>query len=371
MDLRSLTRLETPRGSLPLPAFLPDATRAVVRTLDSGDVESCGIKALMVNALHLSDSPGVTLVKQAGGIHHFMGWNGPVASDSGGFQVLSLLADRPSAGNVSGKGIRYRPPGARKQTVWGPDRCIQQQLALGADILFCLDHCTHPGQPAEMQTQSVAHTVEWSKACRESFDRRTETVDESSRPKLFAVVQGGEDPDLRRRCADALIDIGFDGYGYGGWPVSDDGGLTDSVGLVSELVPEDVPRHGLGIGKPENLVRAHRLGYDTFDCVLPTRDARRKRLFVASSDLASASLSNSDFYRYLYITDERFARDTSPVDPLCGCQCCRSYSRSYLHHLLKIGDSAALRLATIHNLSFYSKLMARLQDDRRAVVNPT
>ena len=320
----------------------------------------------MVNALHLSTAPGVSLVKQMGGIHGFMGWTGPVATDSGGFQVLSLISDRSASGKVTREGFSYRSGKARKRRLWTPEKCIQQQLSLGADICFCLDHCTHPDQPDDLQAESVANTVGWARRCREEFERRTESIALERRPLLFAVVQGGESPDLRRQCAEALIEIGFDGYGYGGWPVGSDGEFVDSVGLVADLVPRNVPRHALGVGKPENVVRAFHMGYDTFDCVLPTRDARQKRLSIAASNLATDSLSGSGFYRYLYIEDERFARDNAPVDPDCDCPCCRRYTRAYLHHLFQAEIGVASRLATIHNLAFYARLMARLRKDRAA-----
>ena len=349
-----------------MPAFLPDATRAAVRTLDAGDLEACGTPALMVNALHLSTKPGTSLIKHSGGIHRFMDWQAPMASDSGGFQVLSLVGDRSASVSISAKGFSYRSGAARKRRLWTAERCIQQQLSLGADILFCLDHCTHPSEPVPQQQESVDHTIEWARRCREAFDSRTNGSSGDVKPLLFAVIQGGEDPARRSRCAEALFDIGFDGYGYGGWPIDEAGGLVDSVGTVARLVPEGVPKHALGVGKPENVVLAARMCYDTFDCVLPTRDARRGRLFTSIGDLTAVALSGRDFYRYIYLSDERHARDTRPVDDGCPCLCCRRYSRAYLHHLFITGEAVGQRLATIHNLTFYNRLMARLQDDRGA-----
>ena len=351
--------LETAHGTLQCPAFLPDGTRGVVRALDAVDVAACGIEAMMVNMLHLSSHPGTTVVKQMGGIHAFMGWHKPVMSDSGGFQVFSLIADNPKSGSISKKGFVYRlDKGAKKQTLT-PEKCIQKQFHIGADVMFCLDHCTHPNANVEEQKLSVKHTVAWAKACRAEFDRRVHR----DGTKLFGVVQGGMDFDLRRQCAEQLCEIGFDGFGFGGWPISDDGALVEAVAWVAELLPKDVPKHALGIGKLENVVRAFRLGYDTFDCTLPTRDARQKRLYVLADVMDRVDL-DADFYRYIYIDDERHARDGDPVDPTCDCLCCTQYSRAYLHHLFEINETLAFRLATLHNVRFYARLMAQLTATR-------
>jgi queuine tRNA-ribosyltransferase len=224
--------------------------------------------------------------------------------------------------------------------------------------MFCLDQCTHADDPAETQRQSVERTLDWARRCRTEFDRMhaRQGGGDAERPRLFAVVQGGDDAELRRHCAEALVEIGFDGYGFGGWPVADDGRLTDMVGHVAELLPADVPLHALGVGKPENIVTAHDLGYSTFDSALPTRDGRRRRLFVPTVELTPQSVRGTGFYRYLHIGDDRYRRDADPVDPSCDCPCCRQVSRGYLHHLFNVEDSLALRLATLHNLRFVNRL---------------
>jgi len=356
--------LNTLHGELPLPAFIPDATRAVVRSADSVDLAEARVPGLMVNTFHLSAGPGVSAVASVGGIHSFMGWSGLVAADSGGFQVFSLLSENPALGSVTDRGFVYRrAKGGERQTLT-PEKCIERQFRMGADIMFCLDYCTHPGAPASIQSESVRLTVEWARRCQETFLRQADQrrLGDSDRPLLFAVVQGGDDRELRRVCADQLAEMGFDGYGYGGWPIADDGRLVDGVGMVAELTPDDVPRHALGIGKPENVVRAAAMGYDTFDAVIPTRDARHKRLYVACDGFASLTWKAEDFYENLYIHDARFARDRRPVEQSCDCLCCRNYSRAYLRHLFDIGDSLALRLATIHNLRFYTRLMSRIRE---------
>lgn len=351
--------LQTRRGALRLPAFLPDGTRAVVRGLDATDVAACGIEAMMVNALHLSTNPGTSTVAALGGVHRFMGWDGIVASDSGGFQAWSLAHANAKLGSVTDKGFVYRHEKKGAKHLLTPEKCIRHQLELGTDILFCLDQCTHPDESADIQEASVTRTLNWARRCREAFTDRVGEPgsDVSERPLLFAVVQGGNDPDLRKRCADQLAEMGFDGFGFGGWPVAEDGRLTDMVSHVAELLPADAPKHALGIGKPDNIVAAWRAGYQMFDCAIPTRDARRRRLYVTSKYEVN-TLEKNDNSSFLYIEDERHARDNSPIDPALGDT---GPSRAYLHHLFKIKDSSAERLATKHNLQFYARLIERLR----------
>jgi queuine tRNA-ribosyltransferase len=355
-----MNRIETPHGDLSLPAFLPDATRGAVRTLEARDVAGCGLEALMVNALHLLIHPGGTVISSLGGIHSFMGWEGPVASDSGGFQVLSLINGSPRAGVVTHQGFSYRLSKEHKKRKLTPKTSIHRQLRLGADILFCLDHCTHPESNPGTQRESVENTVRWAKACREAFDSSV-TETEGRRPLLFGIIQGGESRELRLECAQRLLEIGFDGYGYGGWPIDREGNLLPSVECTAQLIPQGLPKHALGIGKPENLVRAFRMGYDLFDCVIPTRDARHRRLYVFAERPSSIDLGDPGFYSKLYMEDKKHARESRPVDETCDCACCSRYSRAYLHHLFKIDDPVALRLATIHNLRFYARLMEHLR----------
>ena len=351
--------LLTPHGTLALPGFLPDATRGVVKTLDAHDVASTGIGALMVNALHLSSTPGVSVVQVAGGVHAFMGWQGPVASDSGGYQVFSLLAASPPMASVSARGFSYTPRRGGRKRLLDPVRSIADQLRLKADIIFCLDHCTHPKESADAQRRSVEHTLRWAAAARATFDARMASAAADSPPRLFAVVQGGSDLDLRKRCAEGLVEIGFDGYGFGGWPIADDGTLVDMVQVVADLLPADAPKHALGIGRPDNLVAAWHAGYDTFDCTIPTRLGRRGLVYL----FTGAPLgSGTAFYKQLDLADERYRRDVCPLEDGCDCTTCRRHTRAYVSHLLAVKDPAGQRLATIHNLRFYARLVERLPD---------
>ena len=347
--------------------FLPDATRAVVRTIDSTDLASCRVEGLMVNTLHLSTHPGVSVIASFGGIHRFMAWSGPCASDSGGFQVFSLVHSSSKLGNVSSHGFAYRSTKGQPTRRLTPQSCIQKQFKIGADIMFCLDHCTHPNAGAQSQRESVENTILWAEKCREEFGHNLEThgfAGDGNRPLLFAVVQGGESRELRKRCAEELLHIGFDGFGFGGWPIADSGRMVDTVGYVADLLPKTYPLHALGIGKPENLIRAFDLGNCIFDTVLPTRDARHMRVFIFPDSADGLRLDDPHFYECLYLNDRKHVRDQGPIEAGCDCSCCRTYSRAYVHHLFKIGDSSAHRLATIHNLRFYTRLVQMLRERR-------
>jgi queuine tRNA-ribosyltransferase len=356
------TELLTTSGTLALPAFLPDATRGVVRSLGAGDLRRCGVQGVVVNAFHLASSPGARAVAAMGGIHSFMGWSGPVLSDSGGFQLYSLLQQSRSLGSITKKGFHY--PTGRKEgkKLLSAEKSIRQQFWLGSDIIVCLDHCTHPDAAPAEQRASVEHTVRWAEACRGEFDRLTGRSDR--RPLLFGVIQGGSDPALRRECADRLFEIGFDGYGYGGWPVTEGGRLVDAVQTVAESIPDDRPRWALGIGKPEHVAACVGMGYGLFDCTLPTRDARHGRLYVFRDDPVTRTKQDERFYAHVYPRDKKHTRTRGPVEESCDCLCCTGYSLGYLHHLFRTHDALAGRLATIHNLRFYSRLMERLRAGR-------
>jgi queuine tRNA-ribosyltransferase len=349
-------QVQTAHSALPLPSFLPDATRGVVRSIDSRDLLAVGVPGLMVNALHLSRTPGVSIVARLGGVHAFMGWQGPVAADSGGFQVMSLVGAARNLARVSRQGFTYRFQPTQEFRHWTPERCLDAQLRLGADILFVLDYCTHPDAPAAVQSESIELTIDWARRSKRFYEQRT--AERAARPLLFAVVQGGSDPALRRRCVEELLEIGFDGFGFGGWPISDDGQLVEMVQAVAELLPPAVPKHALGIGSPENVRAAWRAGYSLFDCSLPTRNARRGRLYVRDG-------GTSRGYSVLVAGDERWSRDRRPVEEGCDCPCCGSVSRAYLAHLFRIEDALALRLATLHNLRFYRRMLEGLRDGER------
>jgi queuine tRNA-ribosyltransferase len=357
--------IRTAHGALALPAFLPDATRAVVRSVDSDDLEACGVTGLVVNTFHLATRPGAGLIKRAGGVHRFMGWQRPVVSDSGGFQLLSMIRTNPRYGAVSDRGIHFvNVDRGGEKLKFTPQKSIQVQFDLGADVAICLDDCPRPDASAAENAEAVRRTVLWARQCRAEFDRLAAVRLGAGgvRPLLFGVIQGGDDPQLRADCAGALLELGFDGYGFGGWPLDAEGRLAEeTLALTARLMPDGLPRFALGVGKPENVVRGRQMGYDLFDCVLPTRDARRGRLYVFDApDAAAVNVFDEGFYRFVYVGDDRHKRDSRPVSTACDCHCCRNYSLSYLHHLFEIRDALAYRLATMHNLRFYVRLMNQL-----------
>lgn len=355
----TIDRLQTAHGEIVLPAFLPDATRAVVRGVDSRDLEACGVPALMLNVFHLSVNPGVRLIQSLGGHHAFMNWRKPIATDSGGFQAFSLIRQNPKFGTITKDGAIFRLSEKDKKRKLTPEKAIQMQLQLGSDILMCLDDCTDAAAPQAEQEASVARTIAWAERCKAEFERLIVERGLSPRPLLFAIIQGGDDRALRKRCADALLELGFDGYGLGGWPLDPEGRLlADIIAYTAALTPDDLPRFALGVGKPENVVACARFGYHLFDCTIPTRDARHRRLYTFQADrLDDVDVSRDDFYTALYMQDEQHMRDPNPVSEVCDCLCCSNYSRAYLHHLYAIRDTLAIRLGTIHNLRFYRQLM--------------
>jgi len=362
-DLKGPVALELPHGQLRLPVFLPDATRGVVRSLDSSDLLECRVEAVQMNVFHLMQRPGSSVIKASGGLHKLFGWKLPIVTDSGGFQVYSLIRQNPQYGQLTERGMMFRPEGSRRRVNLTPEKSIQLQVSYDADIVICLDDCTHVDEPLSAQQESVERTIKWARRCKAEFDRRMEQrqLPEERRPLLFAVVQGGGYRDLRKRCAEALLEIGFDGFGLGGWPLDSEGNLLlEVIEYTRELIPADLPTHALGVGQPANVVTCAKMGYNLFDSTMPTRDARHGRLYRFTSDPTSSALEG-DWYSYLYINDPQHIRANVPISPHCDCLCCSSYSLAYLHHLFKVDDSLFYRLATMHNLRFMVQLMARLR----------
>jgi len=358
------TCLALPHGDLPFPAFLPDATRGVVRAVDSADLEACGVEALVMNTFHLMQRPGSTTIRALGGLHRMAGWSRPIMTDSGGFQIYSLIRQNPKYGRLGNKGAVFTPDGSGRKINLTPEKSVQLQMSYGADIIVCLDDCTHAEDPYSEQRKSVQRTVAWARRSKEEYTR---LVDQKklaghARPLLFAVIQGGGDADLRRECASELLAIGFDGFGYGGWPLDTDGNLlVDMLSLTRELVPPELPVHALGVGHPVNVVACVRIGYPMFDSAMPTRDARNGRLYAFTTDDPRLVGAGDDWFTFVYVNDRRHIKDANPVSPFCDCPACRRYSLGYLHHLYKINDALYPRLATMHNLRFMTRLMTFLR----------
>ncbi len=354
----AIRSLDLTHGTLDFPIFLPDATRGVVRAIDSADLESVGTTGLVMSTFHLMQHPGSTVIKQHGGLHRFANWRHPLVTDSGGFQVWSLVHQNPKVGSLSEKGMVYHAEDGSKYNLT-PEKSIQLQVSYGSDIVFCLDDCTHVDDAEAVQVDAVRRTIKWAKRCREEFDRLIDQKRLEKPPLLFGVVQGGGIRELRKQCAEALLDIGFDGYGYGGYPLDGAGHLvTDIIAYVRELIPPQYPIHALGIGHPQNVVDSYRLGYSIFDSALPTRDARKGRLYRFKD---APAITPGRWFEYVYIEDKKHIKDTEPISPYCDCAACAGYSLSYLQHLYRIGDALYMRLATIHNLRFMNQVIDLLR----------
>jgi len=358
-------RLSLLHGDLLLPQYLPDATLGQVRSVSAESTAACGIEAVVMNTFHLMHKPGASTVKALGGLHKMSGWEKVIVTDSGGFQAYSLIRQNAKYGSLNDNGIIFRPENSSRKIILSPEKCIQLQVSFGSDVLFCLDDCTHIDDPPEEQELSVSRTIAWAKRCRTEFDKLMDEkrLEKDYRPKLFAVVQGGQSEDLRKRCAEALLEIGFDGYGYGGWPLDSENALVeDMLGLVRELIPSNFLIHALGIGHPPYIARCTAMGYDLFDSAMPTRDARHGRLYTFKSIPEGYGWVNSDaWFGYLYINDEKHIKTALPIDENCSCPICESYSVGYLRHLFKVNDGLYHQLATMHNLTFMSRLMSFLR----------
>ena len=357
-----MKELITSVGPIPLPAFFPDATYGAVRAASFEDVYRSGLLGLEMNTYHLMTKPGAKLIKALGGLRGFTGYQGAILTDSGGFQLYSLIRENPEYGEIRENEIVFRPD-RREKMVYTPEKCIQAQFQLGSDILMALDLCTAPDDPEEVQRRSVELTVKWHARCKAEFEKLSRG--RASRPLLFGIVQGGADPTLRRECAERLEEIGFDGYGFGGWPLDAQGNLRrDVLQMAADAMPAGKLKYAMGLGKPEEIVELVGMGYRLFDCVIPTREARHNRLYAFLPGMATREgVRAGGFYRHHYVLDEKYARDSRPVEEGCDCILCRQHSRAYLQHLVKSGDSGAMRLLTAHNLRFYGRLMELLRDD--------
>ena len=286
-------------------------------------------------------------------------------TDSGGFQAYSLIRQNAKFGKLSERGISFQPEGASRKFLLTPEKSVQLQLAYGADVIYCLDDCTHVDDVLSEQEISVDRTIQWAARCRTEFDKQVDQRQLGDNPpRLFAIVQGGGEQPLRRRCAEALLAIGFDGYGYGGWPLDADNQLlSDMLEFTRALIPAQFPMHALGVGQPGHIATSYSLGYQIFDSAMPTRDARHARLYTFASDPAvDPFLFDEAWYSYLYIQDKKHIKQALPPSPWCQCHTCQHYSVAYLHHLYKSKDTLFYRLATIHNLRFMTTLMQLLQN---------
>lgn len=351
-----------------LPTFFPDATRGVIKSIDSLDLTLSGIEGIIVNTYHLYNTPGIDILKKAGGIKNFMNFNGTVISDSGGFQILSLVYQNSKLGKIEDSGVTFFQisKGGDKKTVFmSPEKCIETQFDIGSDILITLDDCPPRWKESKKDIKShINRTIMWAKRCKDEYLRQIKLRKLKNKPLLFAVIQGGEYKDLRKYCAEQLIKIGFDGYCFGGWPMKENGEFNiEILSYTAKLMPQGAFKYALGVGYPASIIQCAKSGYNIFDCVLPTRDARHKRLYLFKKNPDKVNILNdTDLFEFILINKEKYKDDFSPISNFCDCFTCKNYSKAYLHHLFSIEDTLAYRLATIHNLRVYSKTIELIRN---------
>ena len=355
-----------------LPIFCPDATRAVVRSVDTKDLINVGIDGGCVNTLHLIHDPGKAVLKKFGGVRKFMDFPGLIISDSGGFQVFSLIYARgkKKGGRVIDDGAIFYTGGLKKpvKNLLTPEKSIQMQFEIGSDIMICLDDCPSSNISEKQNKTSVERTISWARRCEIEFEKQISLrhLPIIKRPLLFGVVQGGDNKDLREFCLSELLKIGFDGYGMGGWvPNAGNPLQVDLIKWLAKIIPDKYYKYGLGIGKLEDLIVFTKAGYQIYDCVLPTRDARHQRLYEIKKplkNLIGARVPKS-FFRYLYINKQKHQKENKPISKYCDCLVCKNYSRAYLNHLFKLNEPLAMRLATIHNLRIYAMVIRQLRKE--------
>ncbi|PID42239.1 MAG: tRNA guanosine(34) transglycosylase Tgt [Proteobacteria bacterium] len=329
-------QLQFPRGAIETPAFMPVGTYGTVKGMLPRDILETGAEIILGNTFHLMLRPGTEIIESHGDLHDFMKWDKPILTDSGGFQVFSLGDLR----KITEHGVTFRSPVDGDMVELTPEKSMEVQHALGADIVMIFDECTPYPATEEEARSSMALSLRWAARSKEAHG--------DSPSALFGIVQGGMYPALRKDSLEGLMEIGFDGYAIGGLSVGEP--KDEMMRVLDDLVgdmPENKPRYLMGVGKPEDIVEAVRRGVDMFDCVLPTRNARNGHLFTSSG--------------VIKIRNSAHKTDTRPLDDNCGCYTCQNFSRSYLHHLDKCGEILGAQLNTIHNLYYYQRVMAGLR----------
>jgi queuine tRNA-ribosyltransferase len=327
-----LGRLVTAHGIVETPAFMPVGTQATVKAILPRDLKEMGCQILLGNTYHLYLRPGAELIGELGGLHRFMGWDGPILTDSGGYQVFSLAAMR----KICEDGVYFQSHIDGSHHLLTPEKTVQIQERLGSDIAMVLDECIpHDATPNYVRT-STERTIRWAQRCLSARQKKDQLI--------FGIIQGGIDEELRRFCASEMARMPFEGFAVGGLGVGEGETLLHAIGaFTAELLPEDRPRYLMGVGRPEDIIKAVGAGYDMFDCVIPTRNARNGTLFTSRGKLS--------------IKRAEFANDARPLDEDCDCYCCRNFSRAYLRHLYVAGEILASQLNSLHNLYFYHRLM--------------
>jgi queuine tRNA-ribosyltransferase len=384
--------IKTAHGAIKTPVFLPDATRGYIKALSNTDLKTLKMGPMVVNSFHLYLQPGMKKIKKAGGIHKFMNWNGPLLSDSGGFQVFSLIHQNPAMGKITDDHVIFKSPIDGSMHILTPEKSIQIQFDLGVDMMVCFDDCPPNNAEKKVLEKAVERTIAWAKRCAREYDKqfdiRNSTLGNYRRPLIFAVIQGGADLELRKKCFVGLQAVapknGWDGFGFGARPVDADGNfLGEVLKFTADLIPKDKIRFALGIGTPEDIARCAAIGWDMFDCVIPTREGRHGRLFHLTpssrgSDTPLPPHPNplleqeretergdggevKNFYNAINILNAKFSIDFFPINKDSKIKELRENSKAYLHHLFKLKEPAGQRLASLNNLEFYLELMKELK----------
>jgi queuine tRNA-ribosyltransferase len=334
-----------------LPMFLPDATHASIKGLDSLSLAQTGIQGLVTNTYHLMVDEAVEIIEKTGGVKNFMNFQGLVITDSGGFQAMSLVRKNRKLGQFTEDGVKFKNPADGRNIYLTPESCIATQIRLGSDIIMVLDDCTDPSESLSEQEKSVERTVRWGQRCKTTYDQLTSNLHIDQKPLIFGIVQGGKNENLRKQCFEGLELIGFDGYAYGGWPMENKMLLLDILDFTARLMPPDKPKYAMGVGKPQDIIACAKMGYNMFDCVIPTRDARHGRLYLTSTRGTET----------INIGSQKYAEDFSPIDSNCQCYACVNYSKAYLRHLYKARESVYFKLASIHNLHCFAQVIETIK----------
>ena len=330
------------RGTIRTPAFMPVGTAATVKAMKPETVRKTGADIILGNTYHLMLRPGAERVARLGGLHQFMNWDRPILTDSGGYQVMSLS----DLNKLTEEGVEFRSHLDGSKHMLTPERSMEIQRLLGSDIVMAFDECPRADRPLAEIEASMEMSMRWAKRSRDAFDAGGE---HAARAALFGIQQGALDETLRRRSAEALSEIGFDGYAIGGLAVGEgQEAMFATLDFAPGQLPDNAPRYLMGVGKPDDLVGAVERGVDMFDCVLPTRSGRNGQAFTWDGPM---NLRNA-----------RFAEDTDPLDGKCACPTCATYSRAYLHHLIKSGEMLGAMLLTEHNIGFYQQLMQAMRN---------
>lgn len=335
-------RIQTDHGSIETPVFMPVGTQGTVKSLTPDDLKKVGAQIILSNTYHLHLRPGEELIRDAGGIQRFMSWDGPVLTDSGGYQVFSLA----DLNKITDEGVMFKSHIDGSMRFLTPENVVNIQLDIGSDIMMVLDHCVEYPCSREAADEALGRTTLWAKRSLKEYGAKITRG--GYERVLFAIVQGSVFPDLREKSARELVSLDFPGYAIGGLSVGEPKeDLLGMTKLITGILPEEKPRYLMGVGFPEDLVEAVARGVDMFDCVMPTRNARNGTVFMSNGRTILKKASN--------------AKDFGPIDPDCGCHTCRNYSRAYLRHLFMAGEMLGPRLASLHNLYFYLHLMHQMR----------